>query len=73
MATEASPAPELHVEPTESGRWVVCYEHRKQPLSNHLTATAAEACAQRRARTEGIAHILLHDCYTRVHEVGHSA
>ena len=70
MAIETRPAPELHVEPIKSGRWVVCYQHRKQPLSEHLTASDAEMCAQeRRARTEGIALVLLHDSYARVHEV----
>lgn len=72
MATETSPARELHVEPTGSGRWVVSYEHHKQPLSEHLTASEAEVCAQRLARTEGIARVLLHDSYTRVHEVARS-
>ena len=53
--------------------WVVCYEHHEQPLSDHLTASKAQASAQRRARTEGIARGLLHDCYTRVHTVSPSA
>jgi hypothetical protein len=65
--------PWLHVEPTASGRWVVRYEHREQPLSVHLTASHAQRYAQRRARTEGIARVLLHDSYTRVHEVPPSA
>jgi hypothetical protein len=73
MGTETRPARELHVEPTESGWWGVCYEHRQQPLSEHLTASEAEVCAQRRARIEGIARVLLHDSYTRVHEVRPSA
>ena len=60
---------ELHVEPTARGRWVVCYEHRQRPLSQHATASAAETDALRRAHTEHIARVLLHDCYTRVHEL----
>ncbi len=73
MATKIRPASELHVEPTTSGRWVVCYEHRQRPLSDHPTASDAEACARHRARTEGIPRVLVHDCYTRVHEVPTSA
>ena len=69
MANETRPAPELHVEPTDSGRWVVCYEHHQQPLSDHLTASEAQGSAQRRAHAEGIARVLLHDSYTRVHEL----
>ena len=61
--------PELDIEPTASGRWVVCYEHRQPPLSDHLTPSAAEASAQCRARAEGIRRVLIHDRYTRVHEV----
>jgi hypothetical protein len=37
-----APAPGLHVEPTPRGRWVVRYEHGKQPLSDHLTASEAQ-------------------------------
>jgi hypothetical protein len=73
MTSEPRPATRLHVEPTASGRWVVCYEHHKQPLSDHLTASEAQVSAQRRARTEGIAVVLVHDCYARVHEVSPSA
>jgi hypothetical protein len=73
MANETRPTPELHVEPTESGRWVVCYERHKQPFSDHLTASEAQGSAQRRAHAEGIARVRLHDRYTRVHEVTHSA
>jgi len=73
MTSETCPAPGLHVEPTASGRWVVCYEHHKQPLSDHLTASEAQGSAQARARTEGIARVLLHDRYTRVHEITPSA
>jgi hypothetical protein len=73
MANETRSAPELHVEPTDSGRWVVCYEHHEQPLSDHLTATEAQGYAQRRAHAEGIARVLLHDSYTLVHEVTSSA
>ena len=69
MAHATRSAPELHVEPTRTGRWVVCYEHHQQPLSDHLTASEAQGAAQRRARTEGIARVLVHDGYTRVHEV----
>jgi hypothetical protein len=70
---ETRSAPGLHVEPTASGRWVVCYEHREQPLSDHLTANEAQGFAQRRARTEGIAVVLLHDSYMRIHELPPSA
>ena len=69
MANETRPAPELHVEPTDSGRWVVCYEHHQQPLSDHLTASEAQGSAQRRAHAEGIARVVLHDSYARVHKV----
>jgi hypothetical protein len=48
MTSDTRPAPGLHVEPTASGRWVVCYEHHKQPLSDHLTASEAQGSAQRR-------------------------
>ena len=44
-------------------------EHGKQPLSDHWTASEAQASAQRLARTEGIPVVLLHDSYTRVREV----
>jgi hypothetical protein len=73
MATKTRPPSELHVEPTASGHWVVCYNRHHPPLSDHLTATDAAACAQRRAHTEGIQLVLLHDCYSRVHEVPASA
>jgi len=73
MATKTRPQSELHVEPTTSGRWVVCYGHRQAPLSDHLTANDAETSAQRRACNEGIRRVLVHDCYTRVHEVPTSA
>ena len=69
MTNETCPALGLHVEPTASGRWVVCYEHHQQPLSDHLTASEAQGAAQLRAHTEGIARVLVHDSYTRVHEV----
>ena len=69
MAVQTRPAPGLHVEPAPRGRWVVRYEHGKQPLSDHLTASEAQASAQRLARTEGIPVVLLHDSYARVHEV----
>ena len=73
MASETRPAPGLHIEPTASGRRVVCYEHHTQPLSHHPTASEAQGSAQRRARTEGITRVLLHDRYTRVHEITPSA
>ena len=73
MTSETRPAPGLHIEPTASGRWVVCYEHHKQPLSDHPTASEAQGSAQRRARTEGITRVLLHDRYTQVHEISPSA
>jgi hypothetical protein len=73
MANETRSAPGLHVEPTPSGGWVVRYEHREQPLSDHLTASEAQGFAQRRARTEGIAVVLLHDSYMRIHELPPSA
>jgi hypothetical protein len=47
---------------TASGRWVMCYEHHEQPLSDHLTATESQGSVQRRARTEGIGRVVLHDC-----------
>ena len=73
MTNDTRPAPGLHIEPTASGRWVVCYEHHKQPLSDHPTATEAQGSAQRRAQTEGITRVLLHDRYTQVHEISPSA
>ena len=73
MASETRPAPGLHVEPTPSGAWIVRYEDRKQPLSDHPTASEAQRSAQRRARTEGIAAVLVHDSYKRVHKVPPSA
>jgi hypothetical protein len=73
MAPKARPPSEIHVEPSATGHWVVCYAHGRPPLSDHLTASDAAACAQRRARTEGIQRVILHDCYTRVHEVPVSA
>lgn len=70
MADETRPAPELAVEPTASGRGVVCYEHRQQPLSDHLTASEAQGPRSAPcAHTERIARVLLHDRYTRVHEL----
>jgi hypothetical protein len=70
MASETRPAArELHVEPTASGRWAVCYEHGKRALSDHLTANEAQYFAKQRARTEGIAAIVVHDAYLQVHEV----
>ena len=55
MTRQTRTAPGLHVEPTPAGRWVVCYEHGQHPLSDHLTASEAQASAQLRARTEGVA------------------
>jgi hypothetical protein len=69
MTNETRPAPGLHVEPTASGRSVVCYEHHEQPLSDHPTATEAQRSAQRPARAEGNARVQLHDRYARVHEI----
>ena len=69
MVAKTHPPSELHIEPTASGRWVVCYEHRQPPVSDHLTASDAEAYAQCRARAEGIRRVLVHDCNTRAHEV----
>jgi len=69
-ADETRPAARtLHIEPTASGRWVVCYEHGTRALSEHQTANEAKYYAKQRARTEGIAGILVHDAYLRVHEV----
>jgi hypothetical protein len=73
MATQTRRAGELHVEPGARGRWIVCYEHRQRPLSEHSTANEAEADAERRAHAEGITRVLLHDCYARVHEVSFRA
>ena len=73
MTPQTRPGPMLHVEPTPRGRWVVRYEDGKQALSDHLTATAAQASAQRLARTEGISVVLLHDSYARVHALPPSA
>ena len=73
MARQTRPAPGLHVEPTSTGRWVVCYEHGQHPLSDHLTASEAQAFARLRARTEGVAVVLLHDSYARVHQLPPSA
>jgi hypothetical protein len=73
MPSETRRAPELHVEPTQSGRWGVCYEHGKQPLSVHLTASEAQERARRRANTEGIPRVLLHDSYSRVRQISPSA
>jgi hypothetical protein len=73
MPNETHPAHGLHVEPTPNGAWIVRYEDRKQPLSDHLTASEAQRSAQRRARTEGIPAVLLHDSYRRVHKVSPSA
>ena len=73
MAREHPPVPGLHVEPTPRGRWVVRYEHGKQPLSDHLTASEAQGSAQCRARTEGIAVVLLHDGSTQVRRSSPSA
>jgi hypothetical protein len=69
VSKETRSASELHVEPTARGRWIVCDEHRQQPLSDHLTASEAQEEAQRRAHTEGVSVVLLHDCYTRVHKL----
>jgi hypothetical protein len=69
-ADETPPAARaLHIEPTAGGRWAVCYEHGTRALSEHLTANDAKYHAKERARTEGIAGILVHDAYLRVHEV----
>ena len=73
MTRQTRPAPGLHVEPTPRGRWVVRYEHGQQPLSDHLTASEAQASAQLRAQTEGVAVVLVHDSYARVHELRPSA
>ena len=73
MTRQTRPAPALHVEPALRGRWVVRREHGQQPLSDHWTASEAQASAQRLARTEGIPVVLLHDSYARVHEVPPSA
>ena len=73
MTRQARPVHGLHVEPTPSGRWAERDEHGTQPLSDHLTASEAQAAAQRRARTDGIDVVLLHDSYARVHELPCSA
>lgn len=73
MASRDRSASELHVEPGARGRWVVCYEHRQRPLSDHLTASEAQGRALRRAKAEGITRILLHDSYMRVRAIPPSA
>ena len=62
---------QLHVEPTADGRWAVRYEHGAGTLSDHLTANEARYFAKQRARSEGIAGIVVHDAYLNVHEVAH--
>jgi len=54
-------------------RWVVCHEYGQRPLSDHLTASEAQASAQLRARIEGVAVVLLHDSYAPVHKLPPSA
>lgn len=68
MATKTRRAYELHVEPAAGGRWVVCYEH-SQPAFRAPDRKRGRGGAERRAYAEGITRVLLHDCYTRVHEV----
>jgi hypothetical protein len=46
MTRQTRPAPGLHVEPAPRGRWVVRYEHGKQPPPDHLTPSEAQACAR---------------------------
>jgi hypothetical protein len=62
-------ARKLHVEPTATGRWAVCHEHGARALSDHPTANEAKFFAKRRARSEGIPGILVHDAYQRVQEL----
>jgi hypothetical protein len=69
MATETRWAYELRVEPAAGRRWVVCYEHRQRPLSEHSTANEAEGGRGAPRACRGVTRVLLHDCYGRVHEV----
>ena len=74
MTSDTRPAPGLHVEPTASGRWVVCYEHhtaaalRPPDGKRGARVRAAPAREPRASRV-----VLLHDCYARVHEITPSA
>lgn len=48
---------------------MVRVENERQPLSEHENATEAERAAKQLARREGSPLVLLHDRYTRVHDV----
>jgi hypothetical protein len=56
----------IHVLPDRRGGWAVREEGTVQPLSVHVSATAAERAARERARAVGASVITVHDVYARV-------
>jgi hypothetical protein len=63
----------IHIEPSRAGSWLVRREADAEPLSEHLTATDAEAAARVAARRFSTQNVLLHDRYRRVREIRVSA
>jgi hypothetical protein len=60
----------LHVVPDERGTWRVLDDAAHEPLSEHVSATQAEAAALRLADERGADAVLVHDRYHRCRRVG---
>jgi hypothetical protein len=58
----------VHVLPGAGGRWVVRIGNDPATATEHPTVNVAERQAHRRASSLGIASVLVHDRYQRVHE-----
>ena len=63
------PASTIHVEPNPQGRWIVRHENKREPLSEHESATEAERVARDLAQIDGASLVLLHDRYARIHHM----
>jgi hypothetical protein len=58
----------IEIRCTQTGTWSVIPADSDQPLSTHVSESAAERAARELAARGG-ARLLIHDRYDRIHEV----
>ena len=56
----------IHVRYSDTGKWVVHPEGRRDPISEHLSETAAEQAAIEHAADRPDSDVVVHDRYARV-------
>ena len=66
---ESPDAPTVHVLPGPHGGWLVRVDDESSGATEHATVNHAERHARRRAQMLGVATVLVHDRYDRIHRV----